>query len=243
MEKLEIVALSHDLGKVFDRKNHQKKIVEILKRLGVRDKEIISSLEKFHQPGTGKEYLYLVKYADRYSSRIQRVNTEGFNAPQGEYWNYLKKIFLKELSFHIRDYGLHTNTLLEFIRENQVLEQIPSDVRDIKKVSLRKHSILTYEIFCLLLNFIEIFPPEEPFCYWVRYRAVRKYLRDSVRRIPDLNVDDHFFDVMGKFNDSVPLNSNFRRAVAKLKTYGWGIDKIALHFDIPEGDVKEILNS
>jgi hypothetical protein len=86
MDRLRFVALIHDLGKVFDRKNHQKVIVAIFLDCGITDWRIINYLRKFHQRGNGKDYFYLVKYANHLSAQIQRVNTSDYIIPQEMYY-------------------------------------------------------------------------------------------------------------------------------------------------------------
>ena len=67
MNVLRFIALTHDIGKVFDRKNHQKAIIKVLFECSITNWEIIACLKRFHQRGNGKDYLYLVRYADQYS--------------------------------------------------------------------------------------------------------------------------------------------------------------------------------
>ncbi len=244
MKNLRIIALSHDLGKVFDRKNHQRKIVEIFKGLGIRNKEIITSLEKFHKTGNGKPYLYLVKYSDQYASKIQRVNTKDFIVPEGKYYDYLEKNFLRQLSYHVGDKGLKINSFRRFIEENQILEQIPSDVRDAKKTSLRKHLLLTDQVFCLLLKCVEKYPCPISLYSWVRSERVDEFLRNNTWEIPNLKIDEKFVRLRRELDiDCASKKPKFTKAVVKLNSYGWRMDKIALHFGIMESEVRDILNS
>jgi len=244
MNVLRFVALTHDLGKVFDRKNHQKVIVKVLLECGVKNPEIISCLKRFHQRGNGKEYLYLVKYADQYSS-LQRVNSEDYVIPQGRYYDYLKRTFEKQLKRHFRYNYLDIEKLRRFIKNNQILEQIPSDVRDASKTSLREHLLLADQIFSLLVEAIELFPCSEFLWEWVRTDGVDGYLRKNIRRIPSITGRRKKFWRVKRGMDTscLPGNPKFNGVVIKLNSYGWRIDKIALHFGLLESEVRNILSS
>lgn len=245
MNVLRFVALSHDLGKVFDRKNHQKAIVKVLLECGIKDWKVINYLRKFHQRGNSKDYLYLVKYADQCASRIQRVNSEDFVVPQGRYYEYLQKTFKKQLKTHFRYNCLDADRLRKFIKNNQILDQIPSDVRDANKTTLREHSLLTDQIFCLLAKAVELFPYTEHLCEWVRTDEVNDYLSKNIRRIPGIRGRKRkFWRVKRRMDTScAPGNPKFNKAVVKLNSYGWEVDKIAFHFGLLESEVRGILNS
>ncbi len=245
MDKLEFVALTHDLGKVFDRKNHQKVIVTILLDRGIADYEIINYLRKFHQRGNGRDYLYLVKYADQFSSGLQRVNSEDFLIPQGRYYDYLKRIFMKQLKTHFWYNYLNVDKLRRFIENNQILEQIPSDVRDVSKTSLREHLLLTDQVFCLLVKAVEVLPCSDCLYEWVRTKDVNDYLFKSIRRVPRLRGKRKDFWRLKRQLDisCIPGNPKFNEAVTKLNSYGWEVDKIALHFGLLESEVRDILSS
>ena len=245
MNVLRFVALTHDLGKVFNRKNHQKVIVTILLNRGIADYEIIDSLRKFHQKGNGKDYLYLVKYADQFSSEFQRVNTEDFVIPQGRYYDYLKRVFMKQLKTHFWYNYLDVDKLRRFIENNQILEQIPSDVRDASKTSLREHLLLTDQVFCLLVKAVEMFPCDDYLYEWVRTRDVNDYLFKNIRRAPGLRGKRKDFWRLRRQLDTscTPGNPKFNEVVTKLNSYGWEVDKIALHFGLLESEVRNILTS
>ena len=245
MNVLRFVALAHDLGKVFNRKNHQKVIVKLLLNCGINDWEIINYLQRFHQRGDGKDYLYLVKYADQFSSGFQRVNSEDFIVPQGRYHEYLQRTFMKQLRIHFRYSYLDVDKLRRFIENNQILEQIPSDVRDVSKTSLREHLLLTDQVFCLLVKATELFPCPACLYEWVRFKEVNDYLTKNIRRVPRLRGKKKDFWRLKRQLDisCVPGNPKFNEAVVKLNSYGWEVDKIALHFGLLESEVREILSS
>jgi len=244
MDSFRFVALVHDLGKAFDRKNHQKAIVKVLIESGIKDWEIISCLKRFHQRGNGKDYLFLVKYAGQFSSELQRVYTVDYEIPQGSYCEYLKDEFMKQLKNHFRCSYLDANKLRGFISNNQILEEIPSDVRDVSRVSLREHSLLTDQVFCLLIEAIEMFPFSDRLDEWVRLDEVKDYLASTIERIPEIRGRRRAMLGAKKENNSnLPKNPKFNQAIVKLNSYGWEVGKIALHFGLLESEVRNILDS
>lgn len=245
MNVLRFVALSHDLGKVFGRKDHQKIIVKILLDCGIKDWQLIDYLRKFHQRGNGKDYLHLVKYADQFSSTIQRVNTDYFVVPYGRYYEYLQRTFLKQLKNHFWCFYLDVEKLRKFIENNQILEQVPSDVRDVSKTSLREHLLLTDQVFCLLVKATELFPCPSCLYEWVRSKYVNDYLFKNIKRVPMLRGKRRdFWKIERQLDVScVPDNPKFNEAIVKLNSYGWEVDKIALHFGLLESEVRRILSS
>ncbi|MBD3155100.1 MAG: hypothetical protein GF368_00405 [Candidatus Aenigmarchaeota archaeon] len=244
MRKLRFVALTHDLGKVFDRRNHQKIIVKILKECNIFDPVIIDYLQRFHKRGNGKDYLCLVKYADQFSSEIQRVNAEDFVIPQGKYHRYLVGRFDRELRSHFWTNKADLNKMRNFIAKNQILEEIPSDVRDSTRTSLREHSLLTEQILCLLIDAVELFPCPECLYEWVGLKQVNDYLVKNVKNIPKLRTSKELLKVKRELSGSwIPQRPKFQQAIVKLNSYGWGVDKIAHHFGLLEKEVKCILDS
>ena len=152
---------------------------------------------------------------------------------------------MKQLKNHFWCFYLDVEKLRRFIENNQILEQVPSDVRDASNTSLREHLLLTDQVFCLLVKATELFSCPNHLYSWAKSKKVEDYLNKNLKRIPDLRGRKrNFFELKQRIDNTfIPNNPKFNEAIVKLKSYGWEVDKIALHFGLLESEVRKILSS
>lgn len=204
---LRFAALVHDLGKIWNRKQHERFTIYLLKSVNFlvpdeKMKDIICAIDKTHSFGNLANEYWLLKIADRKASSIQRDNGIDSNIDYNIDNKFLKsevpesllptvqRILYNQFREHfiINDFDL--SSLRKFISGNQWLEIVRSDVNDCNETSLREHLLMTEQILNILIKYIEENPTKN-ISDLQKSKSLDRYVKERIKEIskPDNKID------------------------------------------------------
>lgn len=201
---LRFAALVHDIGKVWNRKHHERQTIDLLKSVNFllpdeKMREIYRAIDKTHSFGNPIDDYWLLKIADRKACKFQRSNgdddaTYGTKNKCKLLKNEVPESLLPTIQrilhnqfrehFIINDFDL--NNLRKFIYNNQWLDMIRADVNDHNESSLREHLLMTEQMLDLLIDYIKQNPTKN-FYDLQKSEKLQQYTEEKIKEIPKPN--------------------------------------------------------
>lgn len=233
---LRFVALTHDIGKVWSRKHHERATVGVLKTaipVHLHPVDAFKLIERSHSHGNPTKMEWLVKGADRLAAQIQRNDSDEASSPVLTADRYLQRMLMTDLRDHFAKNSLNVNSLRSFIARNQVLEIITADDRDVNRNSLRQHLLLTEQILNLLLTLSTEYRLPKRLDGWIQTKRVLTYVTSHIKPTSPLRVNI-------RPQPRPQLNKTMRSYLQNAGRNGYTDEKIAFELDLTNEEVRAL---